>query len=136
MRILGAAATFLVVTLLAVVSWTCKDDITDGSIDDIVFPDSGVSYGRHVQPVFDRTCAFSGCHGADTFEEFGFSLDSYLNATNRTDIIIPRDTVNSKLVWRIEGLFGFPRMPLDRPPLNTNQTRGLKRWILEGAKDN
>lgn len=114
----------------------CKDDLSGPGTEGIVFPDSNVSYLKHVQPLFDRGCAFSGCHGPDTFDDAGFSLDSYQNATNRSDIIVPRNPDGSILVRRIEGTTAGVRMPLTRPPLTDNQIRGIRRWILEGAQLN
>lgn len=134
------AGMFVLFTSWAV--WSCKDDIAgDGPID-IVFPDSNVSYGRHVQPLFDRGCAFSGCHGYDTFSDMGFSLDTYQHATSRVGIIVPCfpneacNPENSILIRRVEGLDGRPRMPLLRPALNANQINGLKEWIRRGAQNN
>jgi hypothetical protein len=120
--------------------WSCKDDIT-GTVD-IVFPKTHVSYGTYVQPLFDRGCAFSGCHGPDTFEARGYSLDSYQHATARVGIIIycfPNEACNPEnaiLIRRIEGLDGLPQMPLFRPALTQNQIDGMKQWIREGAQNN
>ena len=121
--------------------WSCKDTSVDNGAD-IVFPASNVKYGRHVQPLFDRACAFSGCHGADTFNERGYSLDSYAHATSRVGIIVPCfpneacNPENSILIRRIEGLDQRPQMPLYRPALTANQITGMKQWIREGAQNN
>jgi hypothetical protein len=123
------------------VVWSCKDSVVDNGAD-IVFPASNVKYGRYVQPLFDRACAFSGCHGTDTFNDRGYSLDSYAHATSRVGIIIPCfpneacNPENSILIRRIEGLDGLPKMPLYRPALTTNQVTGMKQWIREGAQNN
>ena len=54
-----------------------------------------------------------------------------------TLLLLPKDTTNSQLVWSIEATHGRPRMPpIGRTQLTTNQINGLKRWILEGAKNN
>ncbi len=138
-RHLLTALAFLLVVWLC---WNCKDDISGQGTADIVFPDSNISYGRSVQPLFDRGCAFSGCHGADTFDERGYSLDTYQHATSRVGIIVPCfrneacNPENSQLIRRVEGLDGLPRMPLYRPALSANQINGLKQWIREGAQNN
>lgn len=117
-------------------SWGCKDDISDGNLDEIVFPATNVSYGRHVEPLFARGCAFAGCHSQDS-QAGSVILDNYQDAlTHKTGTIIPGDTANSTLVWSIEGRVGRIRMPLNRPPLNANQINGIKQWILEGAQNN
>jgi len=115
----------------------CKDDISSSGTSGIVFPDSGVSYGKQVQPLFDRGCAFSGCHGPDTFADRGYSLDSYQNATSRPGIIVPYNPNGSILIQSILGFAANTRrMPVNRDTLNANQTKGLKTWISEGARNN
>jgi len=130
---------------LLFLSWiflSCKDDVSGGGTADIVFPAANVSYGKHVQPLFDRGCAMGGCHGPDTFGERGYSLDTYQHATSRVGIILscfpnePCNTENSILIRRIEGLDQLPRMPLILPALNANQINGMKQWIREGAQNN
>lgn len=113
----------------------CKDEVSGPGLDEIVFPDSHVSYGRHVEPLFLRGCAIPGCHTGDA-RAGGLSLETYQEAMNGVGVIIPGDTLNSRLVWRIEGAGGRERMPLFRPPLNENQLNGLRTWILEGAQNN
>ncbi len=116
-------------------SWNCEETITGGSAD-IVFPDSNVSYGRHVEPLFIRTCAFSPCHSHDAMAD-GLSLENYQDAiSSKSGVILPGDTTNSRLIWRIEGKHNTVQMPLNRPALTDNQKRGLKIWILENARNN
>ena len=138
-RFVGSAAALIAIAL---VFWTCKDEITGRDTSDIVFPDSNISYGHYVQPLFLRSCAYSGCHGEATFDDYGFSLETYQHATSRIGIIIhcPRSEAcdverTSILVRRIMGLDG-ERMPRLRPPLTDNQIRGIKRWMIEGAQNN
>lgn len=129
----------VMVGLLISFSFNCKDTSTDpDQTVNIVFPDSNVSYGRHVDPLFRLRCAFAGCHGSDTKGARGFSLDSYDNLMFGTRAVVLRgDPENSPLVWRIEGRVGTgARMPLDRTPLNDNQIQGIRRWIREGAQNN
>ena len=126
-------------SLLTLALICCKDTINDQSPNDIVFPDSGISYGKQVEPLFFRACAFSGCHGADTFDQRGFSLDTYDHMRfGRVSIIFPPDTAASPLMWWIEKTHGVAeRMPPPpRDPLNSNQIKGIGRWILEGAQNN
>ncbi len=115
---------------------SCKDE--SGDVSDIVFPDTGsVSYTKHVQPLFDRACAFIGCHGDDTKVQRGFSLTDYGNFMTgaHTQIVFQGNPDQSPLILRIEGKMGI-RMPLDRPPLNQNQIKGLRRWVIQGAPQN
>jgi hypothetical protein len=123
---LAVAAVFLL---------SCKDEISGPGIDEIVFPDSNVSYGRHVEAVFLRACAVPGCHTADS-PSGGLVLETYQETMHNAGVVIPGDTLNSRLIWRIEGSGGRERMPLFRPPLNENQLKGMRTWILEGAQNN
>lgn len=115
---------------------SCNDDASgpgDNS-GEIVFPESDVSYGEHVQPLFDRRCAFSGCHDSGT-RAGDLSLESYTDATARPGIIVPGNPDASVLVQTIEGT--LPHMPpLNSPTLTDNQITGIRQWILEGAENN
>ena len=130
--VLGTSTLFIILSLTT----GCKDDVGDGDPNDIVFPATNVSYGKHVEPLFFRTCVYSGCHNAETHAG-DVSLETYQDAlTGRVGIIIPRDTANSTLLWTLEGKFGKALMPMDRPPWNANQIQGMKQWVFEGAQNN
>jgi hypothetical protein len=130
---------FLLLSLIVVISWaswSCKDEISDNGGADIVFPNTNVSYGNHVEPLFYRTCAYSPCHSEETMAD-GLSLETYQSAiSSKPGVIVPLDTANSRLIWRVEGTHGLIRMPYDRSPLTANQIKGLRTWILEGARNN
>jgi hypothetical protein len=115
-----------------VIVFGCDD--TTGPSSSIVFPDVNVSYSEHVQPLFNQTCTFSGCHD-DVTRQSDLSLTSYVNATQRLDVINPGNPNGSSLYLRVEGIIG-PQMPKDRSPLNRNQRDGIYIWIDEGAQDN
>jgi hypothetical protein len=126
-KFLFAAAASIV--LLAISS--CKDSSNPiTKLDEIVFPDTGISYERQVQPLFNVGCAFAGCHDNAN----NLDLTRYLAWYKNPLVIIPGDTSKSTLVWSIEAQPGSPAMPPAKP-LSRNQITGLKRWILEGAKD-
>lgn len=116
----------------------CKDDnpVTDGdSPSNIVFPIAGVSYAQSVQPLFNQTCAISGCHG-DGAQTSALRLTSYDNLMyGGTLDVIRNQPDQSMLVMRIEGRVG-ERMPMNRRPLNQNQINGIRAWIGEGALNN
>ncbi len=123
------------IVVLACFVYGCEDTFEPQNADDIVFPDSGISYGKQVQPLFFRTCVFSGCHAQDT-KAGGLSLESYQDLTTATPpVVFPGDTAQSPLMWAIEGTHGARRMPpVPRERLNTNQINGIGKWILEGAQ--
>jgi hypothetical protein len=110
-----------------------EDENPTGS--DIVFPPNNVSYGVYVQPLFNETCAFTGCHG-DTEPAAGLRLTSYDNLMfNSLQVVVRERPDESILVLRIEGRLGS-RMPLNRTPLTQNQINGIRTWIAEGALNN
>jgi hypothetical protein len=127
----------LIVTLIAWQSWNCKDDVAGNDLNNIVFPDSNVSYHKQVEPLFLNGCAIpGGCHAGDPPAD-GLSLETWLDARDKVGVIVPRFPEESRLIWAIEGRNpGKERMPLSRPPLNANQIKGLRRWITEGAQNN
>jgi len=110
-----------------------EDDNPVGS--NIVFPPNNVSFGAHVQPLFNETCAFSGCHG-DNQPSAGLRLTSYDNLMfNSNQVVIRERPDESILVLRIEGRLGS-RMPFNRTALTQNQINGVRTWIAEGALNN
>ena len=120
----------------AVLLASCQDQTTGpvNGTGEIVFPDSNVSYSAHVQPLFDRRCNASGCHDSGT-RAGDLSLQSYVEATERPGMIVPGEPDGSILVQSIEGILGR-RMPLSSTPLLENQIKGIRQWVLEGARNN
>ncbi len=115
----------------------CKDSnpLTGESPSNIVFPSTGVSYGRHVQPLFDQACNYSGCHD-DGQHQSQLKLTTYDNTVRMLPgIVIPNDPDHSLLVLRIQGSIG-PRMPPSGNGLNDNQINGIRSWIAAGAPNN
>jgi len=87
-----------------------------------------------VQPLFNQTCAISGCH--DDSQSLQVRLTSYGNVYfAQPQIVVEGTPESSVLVLRIEGRLG-QRMPLNRNPLNQNQINGIRAWIAEGARNN
>jgi hypothetical protein len=121
---------------ISFIVWSCKDEILGPKLSDIVFPSSNISYQNQVQPLFNVGCGGqnNACHGPLTFDVAGFSLDDYLNATSRVDIIVRGTPDASKLILVIEGKAPPKMPPTNQPQLNTNQIQGLRKWVQEGAR--
>ena len=130
---IGAAGSLLLLGLSG-----CKDSGTTGpdeSPSNIIFPATDVSYAAHVQPLFNQTCALSGCHD-DGPRPNPLSLTSYENLMfNSLQVVVRGKPDKSVLILRVDGRIA-PRMPLSRNPLNQNQINGLRTWIAEGALNN
>ena len=134
-----ASVAAIVVGLVA-----CRDTSNPVTkLDEIVFPDSNISYAKQVQPLFFAACAGASCHEnarkGNTENGGNDNLDLTLYAGLwRADytIITPPDTSNSILIWCIEWrpiVNVYPMPPTKQ--LSQNQIRGMKRWIFEGAKE-
>lgn len=126
------AAGGLIITCALILN-ACDDIIKpDDSLEKIVFPETLISYNRHVQPVFNIACATSECHDVNT-KASNLDLSDYLGIKQRFyDVVIVRDTAASRLIWYITGRSGSDQW---HRPLNPNQVRGFKQWIMEGATD-
>jgi hypothetical protein len=122
---------FLLVSII-VISQNCDDTITSTDIDNLVMPDSNVSYSKHIAPVFEVKCV--SCHNSSR-SEAGLDLSSWVNATRDPSIIFPGSDSTSILVWTIERIPPYPPMP---PPewLKRNHINGIRIWIREGALNN
>jgi hypothetical protein len=95
-------------------------------------PAGTVCFESDILPIFNSSCAKSGCHNATTRAE-GYILDSYNNIVKKG--IVPGSASKSKLY---EVLFksGSDRMPQPpNPALTAAQTALIAQWINEGAKN-
>jgi hypothetical protein len=115
----------------------CKDSITASQVDSRVMPQSNISFTTDLQPVFELKCANSGCHDDGT-RAGGLSLTSCANAKSDPGAIAVGSSKTSRLVWAEEGQAGIEPMPPVgvNKPFTSEQDRGLKKWIDEGAKCN
>lgn len=130
-------SAYLVIIMLLLGASGCKDEFGAGDFEPIIFPASGVSYHKHVEPLLQQQCAFAGCHfGMNAQKGLDLSAPSYHKLRNhRPSLVEPGNGSESFLVKKIDGRFP-PRMPLNRPALTSNQIEGIKTWINEGALNN
>jgi hypothetical protein len=130
---------FLILPAAFVLMSSCEDSIQDPKAPDIVFPDSIVSYSRHVESLWTQACAMAGCHAGQS-PAAGLSLErpSYRNLIDypTLPLVVGRDGTHSVLVMILDGRSSPPMPPRNRPPLTQNQITGVKRWIDEGAQNN
>lgn len=107
------------------------DDNAISSPDQVIFPDSNVSYGRHVAPFLAVGCNMSGCHDAKRTENRLIALTSWADVRDIKVVNQPGDT-NSALVQVLYGKVFHPLLN----NVGENQRRGIKQWVLEGAQNN
>lgn len=130
--------SFLIVAsavLIAVEISSCKTVVGPKSGPDIVFPSKNISFYSQVLPLFLEACDYSGCHDQGT-QAGGLELEDYAGVFSVPGVVVPGDTLHSRLVQSIEGVNGnIMPPPYFGTPLNSNQINGIKQWILEGAKN-
>ncbi|MCZ6775044.1 MAG: hypothetical protein O7D34_01155 [Ignavibacteria bacterium] len=103
-----------------------------------------VMFSTQVQPIFTNRCVNQGCHpgnGAPFSLRVGESYGQLVSvtATNGPCAGIPRvkpfSTDSSALYRRILGTCGL-RMPLNLPPLPSDERDVIEDWIDQGAQNN
>jgi hypothetical protein len=116
----------------------CDDTLTTENVDNKPIPADNVSFSQHIYPVFQVKCAFSGCHAQPNPTD-GIDLSSWAGVTADPNIVFPGEPDLSRLVWTIDpSISGVSKMPPVgyARPVTTEQLRGIRTWIAEGALDN
>lgn len=93
-----------------------------------------IYFVQQVLPIFQSSCAKSGCHDAGTHKE-NLILDSYSHiiASGGVNISNP---ANSK-IYKVLVKTGEDRMPpLPAAALTSAQLSSISKWIGQGAKNN
>lgn len=94
-------------------------------------------YQREIQPIFNSSCAGSGCHvggnaGNIRLDWYSRTLESVGTKLGR--VIIPRNSDESPVIRVVSGpVEGVPLMPLGFPRLSDEQIQKLKDWIDNDA---
>ena len=118
---------------MTVFSVGCTSNPTVTNPDDIVFPDSKVSYQAHVDPFLTLRCG-GPCH-AGSNPAGGIDLTSYPNLFfDRPNLVVASFPDESLLCQVLEGIIGHPPGELQTIPFN--QVRGVRTWVAEGATNN
>jgi len=118
-------------------------------------PGNPISYKTNIQPIYDRSCALSGCHIPPVLNQ-GLDMSasrSYKDTVGANAVEVPRlkrvkkgDPDNSYLFQKIVGAPGIAgvEMPQGCPgaPLNgaqcltPDEIDAIRTWILECAPNN
>jgi hypothetical protein len=108
-----------------------------------------VSYSTDVAPIFEAKC--NACHHPDNAVKVDLTRPFHpeLGIINRPNtwtqsskpiLVVPGDPEASALIWKVEQtdlelkVDGDP-MPWHIPPLTSGELDSLRRWILDGAKN-
>jgi len=126
------ALVLLTITAATIFAACGSDTITNPS--QIIFPESGVSFGRQVLPLFEFTCNDSGCHN-ELDQAGGVSLASYFQLFQRPGLVRPGDSTGSVLGQIVSGRLPHLTVPISLI-LTENQRHGIQVWIQEGASNN
>jgi hypothetical protein len=95
-------------------------------------PAGTVCFESDILPIFNSSCAKSGCHDATTRAD-GYVLDSYNNIIKKG--IVAGNATKSK-IYEVLFKSGFDRMPQPpNPALTAAQSALIAQWINEGAKN-
>ncbi len=125
---------FMIITSFILFFYSCGDNLAHNP-QDIVFPDSNVSFQAHVQPVIMFNCSYQGCHSDDT-QAGGIRLTDYFSYMTAMSgaMVIPGNPDGSRLVQVIEN--PSLHIPYILWNLNDNHKKGIRKWIEEDAKNN
>lgn len=95
-------------------------------------PAGTVCFESDILPIFNSSCAKSGCHDAGTRAE-GYVLDSYNNIVRKG--VVSGNASKSK-IYEVLFKSGSDRMPEPpNPALTSAQIALIAQWINEGAKN-
>lgn len=120
----------------------CINNVEDITSDVPIDPND-VSYLNDIQPIFNSSCAGSGCHINTTNFSNGVNLTNYNSVMNSvgaaygTNIVMPGEPDQSPIVDKIEpNPENGVRMPSTGEYLTTEEIETIKAWIEGGAEDN
>ncbi|RMD96057.1 MAG: hypothetical protein D6814_12105 [Calditrichaeota bacterium] len=126
----------LMILLFVVDFWGCEHSLEPLRNQQKPKPPSEATlvFSKHVLPIFQKNCAFNGCHGEQN-AQVGLQLlswESIVQGSDAGEVIIPFAPQQSLLIEMVSGI-GQPRMPFNSPPLDSTTIDTLRQWISEGA---
>ncbi|HOK15204.1 MAG TPA: hypothetical protein PK007_09835 [Candidatus Kapabacteria bacterium] len=123
----------IILSFTIIIFYACTETIGTNS-KDIIFPEENVSFQFHVYPFLKLNCSYAGCH-SDESAAGGIILTSYSTLFASPGMIIIGEPDKSRLIQIIENK--LPHFTLFyRGNITENNKKGMRTWILEGAKNN
>ncbi len=107
-------------------------------------PKASVSFSSDIQPVFDISCATSGCHRAGHSTNLNLTEEnSYINLVNVESInfaplklVDPGKSEDSVLYLKIVGSSETGSKMPPGGTLSDDSVTNIQTWITEGAENN
>ncbi len=111
----------------------CSANLSNTTADEL--PENNLSFQNHILPILKNTCGLSYCHG-EVAPQGGVQIYDYYTLVTSYNgaLIIPGNPDGSVLVQIIENR--LPHNPVLNWKLTQNHIRSIRKWILEGAKNN
>lgn len=132
----------VVLIVLTIISYACKDSGNDHQDKEFVLPDSNLTFIVDIGPLFLAKCGTnSGCHnpidkkgGLDITNHLAI-ITHWVTSEFGSEKLVIAGSGETSFLYRVllQNLPQTPRMPLDGPYLNSNNTNGVKTWIHEGV---
>ncbi len=94
--------------------------------------DKEISFSRDVIPIFEKSCALSGCHASGNLVPDLSAARAY-DSLLQEDLINFEDPENSELYDWLTGKRA-PAMPLGGPDPEINAV--ILTWLVQGAQNN
>ncbi|MCB0643521.1 MAG: c-type cytochrome [Phaeodactylibacter sp.] len=91
-----------------------------------------ISFQHEVLPLLISSCAYSGCHDADSHKE-GVVLETYEKVMREVKAGNPNDSELYESITHQGGDEAMPPPPAD--PLTSDQIALIRDWILQGAEN-
>jgi len=92
-----------------------------------------ISFAKDIKPIFDASCNFQGCHGANPPSQLLLtSYDNLKKGGRSGPAFIAKNAKDSLIVKRIEPGGGMP----PGGQLADEQVDKIKKWIDEGGENN
>jgi len=97
-----------------------------------------VSFNTDIIPIFQASCAISGCHDATTHAAAVVldSADAYTRITEPGTGYVIAGNANASLFFTTLNSPGVNGMPKGLPPLPPCQVEAIECWINQGALNN
>ncbi len=135
----------LILTLVAGVSLllsSCDDEINNHCEVDEPIDTAEVHYAYIQTEVFNKSCAFSGCHVGDNFSTwpnltegafYDFIVTDGKSRQTSNTVVVPGDATNSYLIKKLKGS-STSIMPPNTSGISPILISKIERWINNGAK--